>query len=383
MPIKILLADKSITIQKVVEMLFSGKEYEVLCVSDGETALGEAQRVMPDVVLADVDLPRIDGYSFAARLKQEAALARTPVILMMSRDDVFDANKASQASIIDHIAKPFESQELIGKVRKAVSAAAPRLAEPAAAAARPVSAAPPQKSPAAPMAPPASVVSTKPATRPKQAPPANIFDIIQEAPTHADLKRTSPPPEEEGVFEVEPVVEIEEPLAREVERALPVGEKAMEEMRAGLGLSGKGEQAQPEIVNFESLDMATSAADEYRPQQAPPRRPVPDSFAPREYVPPPPEPGAAAPVSAMSEERLRSIAEETISRVAREYFKSTSPVQSPKVSEDTVRRGIEEAVSKIAREIAREVIEKVAWEVIPDLAEMLIKAEIERLKVET
>ncbi|HSQ78514.1 MAG TPA: response regulator, partial [Nitrospirota bacterium] len=310
MPIKILLADKSITIQKVVEMLFSGKEYEVLCVSDGETAFSEAQRIMPDVVLADIDLPRIDGYSFAARLKQETALARTPVILMMSRDDIFDANRASQASVVDHIAKPFESQELIGKVRKAVSATSPRPAEPTAAA-RP-SAAQPQRPTAAPTAPSPSVVSTKSATgtAPKQAPPADIFDIIQEAPTHADLKRMSPPPsEEEGVYEVEPVVEIEEqPLAHEVERALPVGDKAMEEMRAGLGLGGKAEEAQPEIVNFESLDMATAAAGEYQPHQAPPRHPVPDSFVPREYVPPPPERGTTAPVAAMSEERLRSIA---------------------------------------------------------------------------
>ncbi len=380
MPIKILLADKSITIQKVVEMLFSGKEYEVLCVSDGETALSEAQRIMPDVVLADIDLPRMDGYRFAARLKQEAALARTPVILMMSRDDVFDANKAGQASVVDHIAKPFESQELIGKVRKAVSAASPPPAEPAAAA-RP-SAAQPQKPP---VAPPASVVSTKPAAGPKEAPPADIFDIIQEAPTHADLKRTAtpPPPEEEGVYEVEPVVEVEEPLARESARALPVGEKAMEEMRAGLGLGGKAGQAQPEIVNFESLDMATAAAGEYQPQQTPPRRFAPDSFAPREYVPPPPEPATAAPAASMSDERLRSIAEETTSRVAREYFTSASPDRLPTVSEEMVRRGIEEAASKIVRELAREVIEKVAWEVIPDLAEMLIKAEIERLKVET
>ena len=45
MPVKILLADKSITIQKVVEMLFSGREYEVSCVSDGETALNEAGRI--------------------------------------------------------------------------------------------------------------------------------------------------------------------------------------------------------------------------------------------------------------------------------------------------------------------------------------------------
>ena len=129
------------------------------------------------------------------------------------------------------------------------------------------------------MAPPASVVSTKPATRPKQAPPANIFDSIQEAPTHADLKRPSPPSlEEEGIYEVEPVVEVEEPLAREVARALPVGEKAMEEMRAGLGLGGKSEQKQPDIVNFESLDMATAAAGEYQPPQAPSRPAVPDTF---------------------------------------------------------------------------------------------------------
>ena len=53
MAVKILLADKSITIQKVVEMLFSGRDYEVTCVSDGETALGEAARVVPDVMLAD------------------------------------------------------------------------------------------------------------------------------------------------------------------------------------------------------------------------------------------------------------------------------------------------------------------------------------------
>ena len=85
MPVKILLADKSITIQKVVEMLFSGKEYEVTCVSDGETALGEASRIGPSVVLADVDLPRVDGYTFAARLREMPSLAQVPVILMLSR----------------------------------------------------------------------------------------------------------------------------------------------------------------------------------------------------------------------------------------------------------------------------------------------------------
>lgn len=237
MPVRILLADKSITIQKVVEMLFSGKEYEVLCVSDGETALSEASRAAPDVVLADIDLPRIDGYSLAARFKQAPALAQTPVILMMSRDDVFDQARARQALIIDHITKPFESQELIGKVRKAVSAAPPRLGELAP---RPAAAQPQTPPPAPPR--PAAPAPSRPAAKPRQAPPQDIFDIIQEAPSQAELKRpvAAPPAEEESLYEVEPVVEVEEPIAREVEHALPVGEKAVEEMRAGLGLSGKG-----------------------------------------------------------------------------------------------------------------------------------------------
>ena len=153
MPVKILLADKSITIQKVVEMLFSGKEYEVACVSDGDTALGEASRIVPDVILVDVDLPRIDGYRFAGRLKETPALAKVPVILMLSRDDVYDAGKGKQAGIVDNIAKPFESQDLIGKVKKALSGApagTPPSPAPAAAVQRPIAAAPgPPKTPEA------------------------------------------------------------------------------------------------------------------------------------------------------------------------------------------------------------------------------------------
>ncbi len=324
MAIKILLADKSITIQKVVEMLFSGREYEVTCASDGEAALNEATRIVPDVVLVDVDLPRIDGYSFAARLRQRPGFGQTPVILMLSRDDVLDGAKARQAGIIDSIQKPFESQELIGKVKKAVASAPPRLAEPA----------PPEPArpePARPAATPPPARPAPAAARPQQV-PSDIFDIIKEAPAGAEFER--PAPAEEAVFEVEPVVEMEGPRPREEERALPLGEKAVEEIRVGLGLTPKEEppkESPPEFTSFESLDMATAAAREYQPPQSMP-----------EPVQSPPAAGAAEP--AISEDALRGIAEETISR------------------------------------IAREVLEKVAWEVLPDLAERLIKEEIERLK---
>ena len=373
MPVKILLADKSITIQKVVEMLFSGREYEVSCASDGETALNEAGRTLPDVVLADVDLPRIDGYSFSARLKQVPALAQTPVILMLSRDDVFDEAKARQAGIVDNIAKPFESQELIGKVRKAISAVPSRAAEPAGAAA-------PKPAAAAKPAP----ATAPPAQKPKQAPPTDIFDIIEEAPSPVDLRPGAAVPvaEEEAVFEVEPEFEAEEQQAIGVEEALPVGKKAVEEMRAGLGLSGAAEQV--EVSGVDSLGLAAVAALDTFEKPAPrrPDAPKPQLSEAREYVPPPAE-APEAPSIAVSDDMLRSMAQETVTRKAKDVFAKLPPVQPPAISEEMLQKVLEESVAKIVRETARQVIEKIAWEVIPDLAEMLIKAEIERLKGKT
>jgi len=359
MSIKILLADKSITIQKVVEILFSGRDYEVICVSDGETALSEAARVSPDVVLVDVGLPRVDGYSMADRLGKIPALASTPVILMMSRDDVYDSVRGKQSGIIDTIAKPFESQELIGKVKKAIAAAPAGQAEPAV----PKPTAEPR--PAAPL-PQSSAAWT--AAKPKSSAPTDIFSIIDEAPSLDELQHATVPGEEASVYEVEPEVEIvEEPIARDMSSALPMGNKALEEMRTGMGLSGKQQEGQPEVVTFESFDLAMDAAARETPRASKPET----SAAPRTEMPPP----------MLSPSEVRSMAEETINRMARDVFKDMKP-PIPKISEETVRRGIEEAVKKIAREVAQEVIEKVAWEVIPALAEHLIRAEIERLKAE-
>lgn len=442
MPVRILLADKSITIQKVVEMLFSGKEYEVVSVSDGETALSEAGRAAPDVVLADVDLPRLDGYTFSERLKKDPKLAKAPVILMMSRDDVYDAGRGKQAEIIDTIVKPFESQELIGKVKKALLAAPPR----GVAAAPQPPPAPPRKAEAAVPPAPAAVIAPPAAAKPKAAAPADIFDIISEAPTQADVKRAAAPAMEESVYEVEPVVEVEEvdePLGRDVATALPTGAKAVEEMRAGLGLTAKRQEPRPEPEPFEAFDLALEAEQQPAP---PPKKPVVSAPPPPAQTPPLPEselrkmaeqaiakmakdvfaklPPVQAP--SVSDEMLRgmveekvsnmakeafaelpaaqppalsasdmwSVAEEAVQKIAKEFFEGRQtapalqsadmpPLSIPKISEETVRRGIEEAVSKIAREVAREVIEKVAWEVVPELAEQMIRAEIERLKAET
>ena len=398
MTVKILLADKSITIQKVVEMLFSGRDYEVLCVSDGESALSEASRALPDVVLADVDLPKMDGYAFSARLRQTQQLVKIPVILMMSRDDVYDPAKGAAAGIMDHIAKPFESQDLIAKVKRAVAPASPQPAGPAhpAPAQKPAATAPP---------PPAAAV-------PKQAAPPDIFEIIQEAPTASEVRQAAglPGGEEETVYEVEPEVEeVEEPMPREVAKALPVGEKAVEEMRAGLGLE-EAEEERAEVVTFESFETVTEAepqpaapapagvrTEPARAAVAPPtlsegeiRKMVDESIAKLaketfESMPLPQPPAisesdlwgiAEEAVSRMAKEvfaqmppartaqpptlpesELRRMAEEAISRMAADAFKDMPPPPLPKISDETVRRGIEDAVMKVAQEIAREIVE--------------------------
>jgi hypothetical protein len=74
------------------------------------------------------------------------------------------------------------------------------------------------------------------------------------------------------------------------------------------------------------------------------------------------------------------MAEQTVAQMAADIFRDMPPPPLPKISDETVRRGLEAVLSTIAREMAKEVIEQVAWEVIPRLAEHLIKEEIERLK---
>ncbi|HYA86430.1 MAG TPA: response regulator [Nitrospirota bacterium] len=392
MPVKILLADKSITIQKVVEMLFSGKDYEVACVSEGDTALHEASRILPDVVLVDVDLPRIDGYSFAERLKQTPQLSGTPVILMMSRDDVYDSVRGKQARILDYIAKPFESQELIGKVKKALVEATTHRAEPKPVISMHTTASAPGSAPSVP----------PPIAKLRQTTPSDIFDIIKEAPTEAELKQSATlPSEEESIFEVEPEVEeVEETAPPERSPELPVGDKAIEEMRVGLGLNEL--MTEPEIVPFEAFDSAMESAPKATIPSEPTRPASPGSALQTPKAPGPPpmademvqsiieatvsravkeaiEKVPAPAPKVLPESELRGIAEKIMAKMAQDVFRDMPP-PLPKISDETVQRGIEEVISQIVRDMARDVIEKVVWEVIPPLAEQMIKEEIERLK---
>jgi CheY-like chemotaxis protein len=115
---QILLADDSITIQKVVELTFSDSEYKVTSVSGGGQALAKVRESRPDIILCDVIMPEKNGYEVTEALKSSPATKAIPIILLSGTFEPFDEERARRVGADDWITKPFESQQLIAKVEE-------------------------------------------------------------------------------------------------------------------------------------------------------------------------------------------------------------------------------------------------------------------------
>lgn len=129
MPKKILLADDSITIQKVVELTFSDGDYQVISVGNGAQALEMISQLRPDVALLDVIMPEVNGYEVCEKIKTDPATAAIPVLLLTGTFEPFDRKRAEAAGANGHLTKPFESQMLITRVSELITASVPARAE--------------------------------------------------------------------------------------------------------------------------------------------------------------------------------------------------------------------------------------------------------------
>lgn len=132
MAIKILLADDSITIQKVIGIIFGGEEYSLTVVDNGTAAVAKAREITPDILLIDVHMPGISGYEVCEAVRAIPALAVTPILLLTGSFEPFDEEKARSCGADDFIAKPFESQLVISKVKKLCATSAVRTSQPTA-----------------------------------------------------------------------------------------------------------------------------------------------------------------------------------------------------------------------------------------------------------
>lgn len=125
---RILLADDSVTIQKVIELTFMDEDYEVRAVSNGDEAIKVLPEVDPHFVIADVHMPGANGYEVCRRSKERRA--DVPVLLLVGTFEPFDEAQARAAGSDSYLKKPFDSQELLQRVGELLSRSG-AVAEPA------------------------------------------------------------------------------------------------------------------------------------------------------------------------------------------------------------------------------------------------------------
>ncbi|HEX8250564.1 MAG TPA: response regulator [Pyrinomonadaceae bacterium] len=111
------MADDSVTIQKVVNLTFADEGIEVFAVGDGNEAIDRLLEISPDLVMADVNMPGINGYLVCERIKQYEKFKNTPVILLVGSFEPFDEQEARRVGADDYLTKPFQSiRQLVSKV---------------------------------------------------------------------------------------------------------------------------------------------------------------------------------------------------------------------------------------------------------------------------
>ncbi len=124
MPHKLLLADDSVTIQRVIELTFADEDVQVIAVGDGQKAIERIEADRPDIVLADVGMPERDGYEVAAFVKSTAHLAHIPVLLLTGAFEPVDEQRAAAAGCDGVLAKPFEPHMVITRVKELLAGGA-------------------------------------------------------------------------------------------------------------------------------------------------------------------------------------------------------------------------------------------------------------------
>lgn len=117
MPYKLLLADDSVTIQRVIELTFADEDIQVIAVGDGQQAIARIDAERPDVVLADIGMPERDGYEVAAHVKGTPHLSHIPVLLLTGAFEPIDEARARAVGCDGVLVKPFEPQMVINRVR--------------------------------------------------------------------------------------------------------------------------------------------------------------------------------------------------------------------------------------------------------------------------
>jgi twitching motility two-component system response regulator PilG len=119
-----MVIDDSNTIRRTAEALLKKAGYEVFTATDGFEAMSVIADKEPDIVFVDIMMPRLDGYQTCQLIKNNKKFKHTPVVMLSSKDGLFDRARGRIAGSEEHINKPFTQEELIEVIDKYVNKAA-------------------------------------------------------------------------------------------------------------------------------------------------------------------------------------------------------------------------------------------------------------------
>ncbi len=430
---RILLADDSVTIQKVIELTFMDEDYEVRAVSNGDEAVALLAEMHPDFVIADVHMPGANGYEVCRRAK--ALRADLPVLLLVGTFEPFDEAQAHAVGADSFLKKPFDSQELLQRVDELIAAKGPAPAAPPPESAWAAPAAMPTPMPATPTSPPA------PAATPDWMAPHPAPDLAATAPAASglDFMGAAATPEFSaepswGSFELEPEAAAPAPFHAAAPSPEPYDREPSFALEPDPGYADGGHPAAAEPVfsldeNAPTFGMREDVFaapgelpldDEPHDRYAPEERAAP-AAAGFDWTAPPVTPAAMAaepaepaaepilhfdtpPVPAWQtppvEPELRWSEHEPFVAVEAEEglpAHKETPLEAPPAPavEAAVHAGhsgngshsgtlSDGDVDRIARRVVEllgdRAIRDVAWEVIPDMAEMIIRDRLRELE---
>ncbi len=402
---RILVADDSQTIQKAFAMVL-GSEHTLVPARSMDEALSAARSGRPDLVIADAGLGSSSGYELCALLKAEPALRGVPVHILTSNHNPYDEARASRSGADGCIVKPFDSQALIDSVAAAL--ATPARAVAAAAAGRPAAEPPFSRTvgevPAAdaddedsygeitiergPAAPSPSPWSSRPLTRPSAgrpvvsspAPAPAATPVPPTLVTRPSLIPGTRPTASTPVARAPAPGIVPAPAVPPPTTTSPVPRSMAN--RTMMGFPAVAGQVSPGAPIPHRPAIPTRTPVPPTAASSPPAVPAPRFPAPAAPRPPvverPIAPAAPAPVVASAPvATFAAVASAPVASAATlpAVTAAVSSVVDSKMAAMAARGPEYEAIAKLSREI----IEQVVWEVVPELAELIIKQEVDRL----
>ena len=115
---KVLVIDDSNTIRRSAEIFLKQGGHEVVLAEDGFDALAKVSDYQPDLIFCDILMPRLDGYQTCAIIKRNARFASVPVVMLSSKDGVFDKARGRMVGSQDYLTKPFTKDQLLQTVKQ-------------------------------------------------------------------------------------------------------------------------------------------------------------------------------------------------------------------------------------------------------------------------